>query len=361
MTLILLTVTIPIGAQQVQTDNASSDWRSQLEDNHGLAFELGYTLIFQSASKTLDDSHSLLSGSYDFGIEWSPIENGVLAIGIEGGQIISNSRDEDLGANVGSIMGINDDLDNEDLVLSGFSWTQSFNDESWIITLGKISLSDFFDANEIANDETAQFLSTALVNNMTIPFPDDGLGINLWANLSEHFYATFGVADSNAVTTHTPFRTVVDGDFFYSAELGFINTADLTGNYRVMLWHAQTPGVDGSGVAISIDQHIASNLVVFARWGMADEQLGDFEQFASAGLGIESPFGREDCLAAIGVAWADPSDPTVDQETILEAFYRYQLNDMMHITPSIQAIFNPADSPQSDTVYVAGLRLQTTW
>ncbi len=42
--------------------------------------------------------------------------------------------------------------------------------------LGRILLSDFFDTNRIANCEFVQFLSSCLVNNPTIPFPDAGMG-----------------------------------------------------------------------------------------------------------------------------------------------------------------------------------------
>lgn len=355
-----LILTSPLLAQN-QTQPESPDWRQSLQEQHQFSFEMGYILIFQAASNTIDDASNLLSGSYDVGLVWTPWTGGTWELGFEGGQIISHNKNEDLSANVGSNLGINDDLDNQDIVLSTLFYSHSFADDTFILTLGKFNQSDFLDANEIANDETTQFLATALVNNLTIPFPDDGLGANLWVNLSDNVYVTAGFGDGNAVSTYQPFNTFADGDFFYGAEVGYINTAQLSGNYRLTLWHAQTPTDDGSGIAISIDQHITSNLVAFARWGMGDEKITDFDQFLSLGIGIESPFGRESDLFAIGMAWADPSDPAVDQETIVEAFYRYQLNELMQITPSVQAIINPAASTESDTVYVVGLRLQTTW
>ncbi|MFG0248671.1 MAG: carbohydrate porin, partial [Phycisphaeraceae bacterium JB051] len=365
MLLMCLTVVGMTTQLSAQTENATTadnnDWRAQLEEKNQLTFELGYTLIFQMASDRDDDSNSLLSGSYDFGIEWAPIENGVLSVGIEGGQILSHNDDEDLAANIGSVMGINDDLDNVPIVLSGFAYTHTFGDEALIVTLGKIQSSDFFDANEIANDETTQFLSTSLVNNMTIPFPDDGLGLNLWANLSENVYVTAGFFDNNAVGTHSPFPSFADGDYFYAGEVGFINTSERSGNYRLTVWNSQTTDANGCGVAVSVDQHIASNLVLFGRWGMADDEVSDFETFVSAGIGIESPFGREDDLAAIGCAWADPTDTTAEEETIVEAFYRYQINDYFQLSPIVQAVFDPADSPESNTVYTAALRVQFVW
>ena len=125
MSLSALGLTGQLSAQTDTPAAQSNDWRTQLEEKHQLTFELGYTLIFQMASDRDDDANSLLSGSYDFGIEWAPIEKGVLTIGVEGGQILSHNDDEDLGANIGSVMGINDDLDNVPIVLSGFAYTHT--------------------------------------------------------------------------------------------------------------------------------------------------------------------------------------------------------------------------------------------
>ena len=357
--LVVLFLSLTSYAQE-QTPVEISDWRSKLSEDHNLSFELGYTLIFQGASRYVDRSPALLSGSYDFGLTWQVIPEGEFNFVLEGGQIISNNRHEDLSGNIGSSLGINDDLDNQDAVLSEVNYTHAFDDDQLIFTIGKIDQSAFFDANEIANDETAQFLATPLVNNMAIAFPDNGLGFNVLFNACENFYITGGMGDSNADARESGFTTL-EGDYFYGGEVGFINTSKLPGTYRLTFWHTQTPDENGSGIAVSIDQHITDNLVLFGRWGDADKDVSDFETFASAGIGITCPLGRENDLAAIGIAWADPSDNTLGKETIVEAFYRYQLNDLMHLTPGIQAVIDPADAPESDTVYVFSLRLQTTW
>ncbi|MBN4061254.1 carbohydrate porin [bacterium AH-315-I18] len=292
--------------------------------------------------------------------------NGQINFLLEGGQIISHNRAEDLSANIGSSMGINDDLDNQDAVLSELYYSHTFNtsqkpENQFILTLGKIDQACFFDANEIANCGNSQFLATPLDNNMAIPFPDKGLGANLLLNLSENFYITTGMGDNHADARESGFTTISDGDFFYATELGFIKTHNRTGNYRLMVWHNQTITNDGNGIAISIDQHITDNLVLFTRWGMGDQAITDVQQFFSAGVGIVSPFGREEDLSGIGIAWANPSDDAIGEETIFEMFYRYQLNNLMHITPSLQAVIDPANATESDTVYVFSLRLQTTW
>jgi hypothetical protein len=42
-----------------------------------------------------------------------------------------------------------------------------------IFTPGKGDLTNYFDTNAVANDETSQFLSSGLVNSVAVTFPED--------------------------------------------------------------------------------------------------------------------------------------------------------------------------------------------
>ena len=349
------------GLRKVPPKKDHEELFQKWQDKLNLNIELGYTLILQGASRFNDRSPVLLSGSYDLVGEWGMIPDGAIGFALGGGQIISHNRHEDLSANIGSNMGINTDWDNHDATVSELFYTHTFVNDTFVITLGKINQASFFDSNTLANDETAQFLAGPLVNNTSIPFPDNGLGVNLLVNFSENLYLTGGLGASHTNTQASSFTTFTRGSFFYVAEMGYINTDDLSGNYRVTFWHNQHLTDEGCGIDFSVDQHLTPNLVLFGRWGLGDEKVTDFQQFFSAGIGIEAPWGRQEDLTAIGIAWAAPSDSTVKEETIIEAFYRYQLNDLMALTPSIQAIINPAAMPEADTTYVFSLRLQTTW
>jgi hypothetical protein len=162
------------------------DAQAYLAEQWNFELELGYTLIYQYASDVIDPSDDLLSGSYDIAGLWTAFDDddgkwgrGQLGLLVEGGQIISHNDDEDLSANIGSALGVNDDLDNTDIAVTELWWSHAWADEQVVLTLGKIDQTVFFDTNRIANDQTTQFLATPLVNNPSVAFPDNGLGVNL--------------------------------------------------------------------------------------------------------------------------------------------------------------------------------------
>jgi len=348
-----------------------SNARDFTEQKADLTFELGVTVVFQAASDTVgpgDPTPVLLSFSYDFAGAWTPIDNERWGVGtfgwlVEGGRPIGVSRTTDLTENAGAIFSVNDDLDSEPIAVTELWYSHRFNDELIVITIGKIDQTVFFDANRVANDETAQFLATPLVNNPAIAFPDNGLGINLTVTPNELFYASFGVGDANAVATRSGFNSIEMEEFFIAGEVGFTPTLERLGPgaYRLIVWTTEFDGESGSGFAVSFDQEvepIADGFVVFFRFGVGDDDVVDFDVFVSAGFGIEGPCNRPDDMFGVGVAWGDPTDPMVDDETVIETFYRIQLTDTLTVTPDLQFILDPGANPARDVIVVAGVRLQ---
>jgi len=347
------------------------DMQRSLADRLNLHVELGYTMVFQAASDTLTPSASLLSGSYDLVVDWGLVDlkpqglgSGTVGALVEGGQVITHRKDEDLSANIGSGLGVNDDLDNEDIAVTELWYAHSFADDAVVVTVGKIDQTVYFDANRIANDETAQFLATPLVNNSAIPFPDNGFGVNAAAKPTDWFYVSGGWGNAAAVASHSTLNTIDIDESFWAGEFGLTPTlgkdrqgAPLDGAYRFIGWHVESGGESASGFALSFDQHVGAGLVPFLRYGYAGEGAGDLRQQLSAGIGLEAPFGRPDDLAAFGVVWADFHDESLDEETLVEAFYRIQLIETMTLTPDVQLIANPA-AGDSGPVLVAGLRAQ---
>ena len=97
-----------------------------------------------------------------------------------------------------------------------------------------------FDGSAYANDETTQFLSSALVNNSSIPFPDNGLGAIVYVEPLEGFYVAAGAADARADARETGFRTAFHREDYFLAifETGFVPEVPspngrLPGAYRV--------------------------------------------------------------------------------------------------------------------------------
>jgi carbohydrate-selective porin OprB len=88
--------------------------------------------------------------------------------------------------------------------------------------------------------------------------------------------------------------------------------------------------------------------------GLRERSVGRRER----GVAFEAPFGREDDLVAIGVAWSDPSPGNgFRSETLVELFYRLEIARSITITPDLQLVFDLANNPDGDVVVVPGIRL----
>lgn len=261
------------------------------------------------------------------------------------------------------------------------------------LTIGKIDFTAFFDSGWYANDETAQFLNSALVNNPAIPFPDYSLGVILNYNITDDWYLMAGAADAEAIGTQCGFESTFDGDtyFFYIAETGIETSMDsangaLPGACRLGLWYdpqpkAYTGGSDQTndhGFYLSCDQMFVKEneteddtqgLGGFFRYGWAPEDKNDIAQVYSFGIQYQGLIdGRDEDVLGFGYAngiFSDKAAATYpeDSETVIEAYYSAVITNWMTLSPSIQYIANPANpgSGAIDDALVFGLRAQISF
>ena len=94
----------------------------------------------------------------------------------------------------------------------------------------------------------------------------------------------------------------------------------------------------------------------------------------AGGVGIQGVFGQKNDVIGVGVSWGkrelgkididlDESDVTqIDlgsvAQTSAQAYYRIQLTQEVHVTPSLQLIFDPAVNPDKNMIAIAGIRLR---
>ena len=65
------------------------------------------------------------------------------------------------------------------------------------ISAGRLDLTNYFDRNAVANDETTQFISDALVNNPTLGLATNGSGVVGVFDPKNGFAFKAGLADSS--------------------------------------------------------------------------------------------------------------------------------------------------------------------
>ncbi len=252
----------------------------------------------------------------------------------------------------------------------------SYFDELLTVTVGKIDLTNYLEANEVANDETAQFMSSGFINNLTVDFPDDnGLGVRVTLAPADIVEINLGVADAGG-----EWDNIFDGGFGMLEVNLMPQIAGLQGHYRLYGWLSDKDHEDfetgdkedyGSGYGISADQELPGGITVFGRIGAADDSIYAVETAWSAGAQVSGEaWGRPDDVIGIayGEAIINNEHPgwqgledfgiDVDDEQELELYYSIAVNDNISISPDVQFISNPAGIANVDDIWVFGTRAQ---
>ena len=340
----------------------------------------------------------VIDGSYSVDIEIeAPIgEHGTAFLHLEAGEG-ANVSDELAG-----LTGVNADAldDDGDIEVAEAWYEHSFKDDKVILTVGKLDPTVYFDANEVANDETTQFLADIFVNSIAVDWPDDYTG-GFRLTVSPHplIDINLGVMEADGDFEDIFEDTFGIGEFHLKPKLG-----DRQGNYRFYGWinggdHEkwQTPGIwsgrtrilgipvediwwwryqdriqdneTGVGFGLSFDQEITDTINGFMRFGFQSGDIYEAKYSWSLGGQISgASWDRPEDMIGFAYGQAILSsdyrrflkrfDIHPGDEGHFEAYYRYQLNDYLAISPDIQMINNIAGSEETHTVTVFGLRGQ---
>lgn len=392
--------------QQETFTNGFWGLNDRLADS-GIEFAFGVTNIYQVNTHGGTSTHNRrgrYSGSYD--LEFSAdlqkllgIETGRFYMRTEGSWSKSGGIDT---PSIGSAFGVNGDgAARRAMDVTEFWFGRFFADETIYLTIGKLNLSggvgDFgnplsFDNSEYAGDITQKFLNNALGNNPTIPFPNNGLGIAASYNPTDFWYISAAVADAQADSRETGFRTAFcDEDyFFYILETGISPQLDsangsLPGTYRIGVWNDPQPKAnsDGSknyrddvGVYTSCDQMLykensdpedSQGLGAFFRYGYAPSKRNDITNFFSLGFQYQGlADGRDDDVLGVGYAHgffanSAASSYPEDYESVVEVYYSAQITPWFNLSPSVQCVANPGGSNSAKDATVFAIRAQMTF
>lgn len=286
---------------------------------------------------------------------------------------------------------VNRDSDNDNNVRLTELWYEQvfLNDRAAAITFGKLDPTVYFDNNEIANDETTQFLGRIFRNSPVIEFPDNSAGVRLaylpkdkeWLELG------YGIFDGNS-----DWEKIGD-NLFNIGQVNFkTNLFNLPGNYRLLGWHNNvyhTKWLDAGrtkeaayGFGLSFDQKLSGIATAFLRYGWQNPRVYNpnltatgglnysLERSWSSGLQLEGkPWGRENDVLAFAVGQIFPSDDykkaaparLAETEGHFEAYYRAYVNDHLSVSPDFQYIWNPFGKDVADDtngIFIGGIRAQ---
>lgn len=80
------------------------------------------------------------------------------------------------------------------------------------------------------------------------------------------------------------------------------------------------------------------------------------KHMVNAGIAFDNIFGQSDDRIGIGFTWSRPADRFLRDQKTIDAFYRINVTPELAVSPTLQAIFDPARNPDKDEIYVVGLR-----
>ncbi len=369
----------------------------------GVEVDLGFTNIYQSNVKnglSTHDENGRYTGSYDLEVNADLYQ----LLGIESFRmymLIEGSWPDEEGINensVGSFFGVNDDAaGNRSIDVTELWFEKSNADNTLRFRAGKLDLTagfDFhnypvaFDTTVYSNDETSQFLNSALVNNPLIPFPDNGLGAGIFMEPYKNWYVSAAVQDAQADARETGFNTALhDKDyFFYIMETGFLSESytdngPVPGAFRFGMWYDPQPKErftsgsikrDDLGFYTACDKMVYKEnankgdnqgLGIFARAGYADRDVSELSTFWSFGLSYKGLLeNRNEDVIGLGYAQGVFSDKNTafaeDYESVTEVYYNYKVKESIHLTPSLQYIQNPGGTGDAADATLIALRLQ---
>jgi hypothetical protein len=245
------------------------------------------------------------------------------------------------------------------------------------VTVGPVlEASDFIDANSYANDEAEDFGSSFFLNNPLIVPTDSGAGAGIDWNIGG---GPFSVRAT--YVAESPNNSVSDGlgggGLFGDPNQGSVELEyarpfgkDDKNNIAVRLQYThsnifQDFFLDDLGGNTSVQQNVLGlnaeatfgRFGLFGRFGYSLDPkiLGtavdpDYFMTWMAGVGVKDLFIPGSLLAAaVGQPLIIQGEPG-PQQTNIEAFYKFPVNDNISITPAVMVILDPSNTNQSTII-----------
>ncbi len=335
------------------------DVAAYIERGNGSYGQLNLTTVWQVADRSTTELDDLVNVAYDFSGGLEVGDGGLITWWLRGGRPVGSPRESDLAKAIGSSLGVNGSQIDDDLDLAELYWAQGPN-RKLRVSLGLIDSSWRYDFNDTANSAKENFLSPALGNSGSVPFPDRSLAADLLWAVSPTIDLHAGLYQTNCSNQRTTcFEDLNSEEWFTPVELILRRPLGSwgSGSYRLLGFWTRKDENEGVGVSLNIEQPFGP-VTAFARLSVADRQVADFRRFVSAGITVAEPLGRAHDALGFGWATGEPADKTKRTESIFELYWRLQLSPFFALSPNLQLVLNPADNPEEERVVVGGLRLQ---
>ena len=220
------------------------------------------------------------------------------------------------------------------------------------ISAGRLDLTNYFDRNAAANDETSQFLSDTLVNNPALGLSSNGTGVAAVFDPKRSVNLKVGFQQSN------PEAINLSQSIYSLVEVGYVATPFPTGegNYRVWFRSDNTTGQQATAFGVSLDQKVSPWGTLFARFGSSEADVGR-DRFYSIGMGVQNGLvmNRWDTW---GVGYSYSELDVGDREHVGEFYYGLGLSERLRLSLHLQYFKELPMAANTFSYLVPGVRFQ---
>lgn len=341
----------------------------------GVRSDLYGAFVWQAASDTLPGERSTVgAGRLNLRADALLFRNEGSGMGRVTAQIRVNGvwpdRSDSLQTSTGAISDLDELASSQATALTRLSYTQSFLDDRLMLSLGKISGNDYVLANVYANDESRQFLAQPFDGNSVWPvaFQNHAIGAGLLSLPADWCFVNGFVVDAASSETAW-FGDAFGEGFAVSGEFGVL--AELAGlparlsfawcgtnaNAETLANLASNDGLWGNAYGSIAQVLLQPKLAIWAQWSACDASVssGATAEYA-LGTTIDDCFGRKGDGFGAAIAWSEPADSALDDQILLESYYRFEVAKGVQFTVDGQVLMPSADSGVDDPTVVGSLR-----
>jgi porin len=346
-------------------------FKDSVANSIGLSFGFDYFALYQGASSSPGEDGAASGVVRAFGT-WKLVnrgsdDTGSLVFKVENRHLLGTEiAPQDLGFEIGYVGLTAVPFSDIGWALTNLYWEQMLAGGRFAFVAGILDPADYMDVYALVNP-WADFSNLAFSTDPTIPLPNQGFGVAFRWSMGDHLYLLGGAEDANGDPTD-PGNALSSffgtGELYSHVEFGWTLSTDdrFTDNVHLMMWHVddrEEAGVPGGwGTAASWSQKFGTRWIPFVRAGWADGGGGIWDRSLSVGSGYS--FRNDQDQFAVGLNWGRPPrevyGPEVSDQYTIDVFYRWRPMRILHVTPGVQFLVDPALNPDEDLIVVWGLR-----
>ena len=349
------------------------DWKRQINEDYGVSFGLHFYGLMQQASDSLPNrDDNALGNIFRFLGSWTAWREDNGNLGRIEWRVESRSDWGGLQA-PGSLAGATGVAalapgfaysDNFDMDLAVINWTQGFSNGTAGYAVGRLAFDAYLDAFPFQTFSRG-LINRAAIFNPTLPTTGVGaLGGVVKGFVTDNIWVGGQIHDANAASGKFDFDTVQEGEFIKAVEIGYTPSFDQRKTHLVQFtyWDKDARSLagvpSGSGWAVSAGWQLSDTVFPFLRFGHSDGGGGvAAEEAISGGVEISRPRGAVWTIAAgMATPSAETFGPGLDDETVIETSYKFQISGNFSVLADAQVIFDPANNPSESSVFALGLR-----